>query len=273
MLMKHQPALVLWSLLIFSLALTSGGPLVADPAFTIAGSGSNLPLTQKLLDGWTSNRVPRLVLPASIGTSGAIKAVLAGKVTLGLASRPLKPEEKDAGLVEHRYARIGIVIGAHEDVKETDITGKSLTAIYSAGKAFWADGKRIIVLARESGDSSMAVVERVVPGFQAASRSAAAQKRWEIFYTDQEAFAALRTISGSLGWADTTVLGEGRSDWHPLSFQGVAPTLAHLRDGTYPLVKDLTFVYKEPLPAEAAQFLAFCDSEAGREIRIANGAL
>lgn len=247
-------------------------PVVADSGLTLAGSGSNLPLTQKLLDGWTGTG-PRLVLPASIGTSGAVKAVLAGQLTLGLASRPLKAEEKAAGLKEMRYARIGIVLGVHAEVPDRNITGADLVAIYAGTKTTWADGRRIIVLARETGDSSVSVIEKLVPGFQSVNQESLRKKLWEISYTDGEAFEALTTTVGALGWADTTLLNQSRESWHPLTFEGVEPSLEHLKDGKYPLWKDLSFIYLDPLPEAARQFIEFCTTGAGIALLTKAGAL
>lgn len=246
--------------------------LAAEEPLSLAGSGSNLPLTQKLLDAWTGSSRPRIVLPPSIGTSGAVKAVREGKLVLGLASRPLTDEERASGLKVFRYARIGIVLGVHVDVPDQNITGAELTAIYAGTKTTWSNGKRIYVQAREAGDSSSAVLEQRIPGFRAARQESLAQKRWELSYSDGEAFKALQSVSGALGWADTTVLTEARSSWHPLKFEGIEPSWEHLQDGTYPLVKDLWFLYREPLPTEARRFLDFCTSKVGKALLAQNGA-
>lgn len=267
---------VLVSALVWIVGLAVFAPLgaSAQASFGIAGSGSNLPLTQKLLDAWTAALSrPSVALPPSIGTAGAVKAVLDGKLVLGLASRPLKAEERAAGLMERRYARIGIVIGVHADVPDQNLTGADLTAIYAGAKTAWSDGKRIYVVAREAGDSSTAVMERLIAGFQPARQQSLAQKRWELYYTDGEAFQALKTLNGALGWADTTVLSDGREFWHPVRFEGIEPSVEHLKDGTYPLVKDLSFIYREPLPSEAERFLDFCASKAGSAVLARWGAV
>ena len=59
-----------------------------------------------------------------------------------------------------------------------------------------------------------------------------------------------------------------------LSFNGVSPTPENIKNGSYPLVKTLSFVFlKENLPGVARTFLDFVQSKKGEEILRANGYL
>lgn len=69
-------------------ALVSPPPPVK---FVVAGSGTNLPITVKLAEEYTKISGVPCEVPPSIGSDGAIAAVKAGAVELGLLSRPPHP--------------------------------------------------------------------------------------------------------------------------------------------------------------------------------------
>jgi phosphate transport system substrate-binding protein len=258
---------------LFAVATLPGFAQSPSKTFTIAGSGSNIALTQELLDAYAEKTGARVLIPPSIGTLGAIKALQANALNLGLASRPLKAEEKASGLKELPYARLGIILAVHSSVPERDITGEDLVAIYKGTKNRWSSGKMIIVLAREAGDSSNLVLEKFVPGFKEALAEALAKKRWDVFYTDQEEFDATRATMNSLGLVDTSAILSLSPQVAALSFNGIKPELSEVESGKYPLWKDLSFIFKEPLPAVARGFVEFVESEAGGAVLRSHGAL
>lgn len=248
-------------------------PAIAQPApFLAAGSGTNLALTQVLLDAWARPQGLQMELPPSIGSQGAIRATLEGKLDLGLISRPLKDDERKAGLVEVVYARVGIVLAAHADVPDTNLDAPDLVDIYRGTKNTWSNGKTIYVLSREAGDSSNLVLEARVPGFSQALRESLAAGRWAVYYTDQAENQALLDTRGSLGITDTASMVTLGPTVKALRFQGVAPSLENLERGRYPLVKELRFVYRPPLRAAPRDFLLFVASEQGRALMRSAGA-
>src|SRR5690606_13013657 len=72
----------------------------------IAGSGSNLALVRAIARRHVElGRGAAPIVEESIGTGGAIAALRAGAIDVGLASRPLKESER-VGLVEVAHARV-----------------------------------------------------------------------------------------------------------------------------------------------------------------------
>ncbi len=191
----------------------------------------------------------------------------------GLASRPLKDSEKAAGLKQRPYSRIGIVLAAHGDVVDENISAAELVEVYKGTKNTWSNGKPIIVLARESGDSSNAVLELKVPGFKEALADALGRKRWDVFYTDQEENEAIRTTMHALGLTDTAALADLGAGVKALRYDGVEPSLGNVESGAYPLWKDLYFIFKEPIPEAAEKFMDFAGSAEGAALLRKHGAL
>ena len=229
-----------------------------DKALHVAGSGSNLPLTRALVRAYDG--APPVVHP-SIGSGGGVRALLDGAIGVALVSRPLKPAERERGLVATPYARIPVVVAAHADVPEATITGRRLVELYAGEETLWADGRRIFVLQREPGDSSHAVFGRQLPGFADANEEAYRVNRWRVLYHDAAMEEALGNTLGSVGLHAGTVAH--RPEIRTLAVDGVEPTPDAVADGTYPFAKDLAFVTVGKPMGAAKAFIDFVRSDAG----------
>lgn len=234
--------------------------------FTAAGSGSNLPITERLIEGYTKKSGQAITLPKSIGSGGAVKALMDNAIDLGLLSRPLKPSEVEQGLKQVPYARVAVVIGAHPSVVEGQITGDDLVSILKGNKTQWPNGENIILLSREEGDSTNEVLKKEIPGFTEALSDSLQNKRWQVSYTDAEEAQAITQTKNSIGFTDSAALAVEKYQIKPLLFNGSQPTIENVEKGTYKLYKDLYFVYKEPLSSEAQTFLEYVKSNEGQEI-------
>lgn len=243
-------------------------PPAQPVGLTVAGSGVNLGITRLLANAFTAEHPNiTIAIPGSIGTRGAIKAASEGAIALGLISRPLKDEEKAQGLVEHPYARTAIVLGAHPSVKDETISSEELVNIYRGAKTSWLDGNQIVVQAREQSDSGFLVLESTIPGFKEAYAESHEAKRWTLYFNDQEANQALASVPFAIGVTDLGMIATDRLAIKVLRFNGIEPSVATLRQGTYPLVRQLAFVYRNgSLSPEAKLFVDFVASKAGSDI-------
>lgn len=242
---------------------TDGGPGLLE----LAGSGSNLPLTRALAEAYM-NAAPgtRVVVHESIGSTGGVRAVLEGRIDIGLVSRPLRPEERDLGLRVEPYARVAVVFAAHPSVPDTRLDSATVLAIYNGGRTAWTDGSPIWVLLRESGDSGHTAVARVLPEFTRVTEQAYLDQRWPVLYSDAAMQGALLTTPGAVGVFDLGAIRAQNLPLKALPFEGVAPTPTFVRSGAYPLTKDLAFVTRDaPAPAGRA-FMTYVASDDGRRL-------
>jgi phosphate transport system substrate-binding protein len=240
---------------------------------TAAGSGVNLGITRILAEAFTKEH-PNITIdvPGSIGTRGAIKAVADGAITFGLISRPLTEEEKGLRLVAQPYAQVAIIIGAHPSVPDEGFTTRELIEIFKGTKSRWKNGHEIIVQARERSDSGFLVLENNIPGFREAYAESHAAKRWTIYFTDQDANRALSTTPYAIGVTDLGMISTEHLYIKVLKLNDIAPSPENLQNGTYPLSRQLSFLYrKDNLPQEADAFLRFVSSDTGRAILQSNG--
>jgi phosphate transport system substrate-binding protein len=274
--LRRSIGLLLWAA---ALNLLPSGVAVAGESaaapLIFAGSGTNLPITQLLAEAFRHHHpAVAIEVPTSIGSTGAVRAAAVGAIGLGLISRPLKPQEKALGLTSVPYARTAVVIGVHPTVMEDAITFDDLIQIYQGTKTRWSDGREIVVLTREPGDSSNEVLEQVIPGFKEVYAESHQAKRWATMFKDQEMNQALAKKPYAIGLSDMGAITTEQLPIKALQVNGVPPAAEDVRSGRYLLVKTLYFTYlPEKLPAEAKAFLDFVRSSEGAQILQANGYL
>jgi phosphate transport system substrate-binding protein len=250
-------------------------PAPAPQAPIIAGVGTGLLVASALVEAFgRTRRGGTLAVHGGIGPAATLRAVADGLVAVGLISRALRDQEKCWGLTILAYARTAIVCGAHPTVAEDDITGSDLVRIYQGVTTHWRDGRAIALLTREPGSGSIETLERAVPGFAAAYQASRQAKRATTLYSDEEMNRVMARTPATLGFTDLGAMADRHLPIKALRFNGVLPTLASVRAGSYPLVTTLAFAFVERgLPDEAAAFLEFVRSPDGEKILLARGCL
>ena len=233
----------------------------------LAGSGSNLPVTRALADAFEAAHAgSHVVVHASIGSTGGVRATADGAVDVGLVSRGLKDSEKDLGLRVVPYAHVAVVFAANRSVRSPGLSSAEVLDLYAGRHARWPGEIPVVVLQREEGDSSHLVAASAIEGFGDIDSEALDTQRWRVLYRDSAMLEALLSTSGSIGLID---LGAARSedlDLRILSLDGVQPTEANVLDGSYPMDKQLAFVVDDSLGELGREFIEFVFSPAGQEI-------
>ena len=244
----------------------------ADP-LVLAGSGSNLAATQLLIDAFKKIRPEIPIAPlTNIGSTGAVQAAADGVISLGLLSRPLKDKEKAHNLVLFPYARTPFVVGAHAGVVDDGITLSDLVNIYKGTKTTWKNGRTIVVLTREPGESSIDLLQEKVPGFREVYADSIKARRWTMVMKDEQMNERLMTTPDAIGFSDMGTIVAKKLNIKPLKLNGIAPTSANVRNGTYTLFKPLAFTCRnDRLTPEVRAFIEYACSSAGHEILEKNG--
>ena len=111
----------------------------ASGTVTVSGSSSVSPLMQKLIEGYnTVNPNVSIELQTSDSTTGMTDAIN-GMSDIGMASRELKQEELDAGLVNTVIATDGIAIIVNNESPITDLTTEQVRDIYLGNITDWSE--------------------------------------------------------------------------------------------------------------------------------------
>jgi phosphate transport system substrate-binding protein len=228
----------------------------AQEKIVIAGSGDSQMLLRHLADIFEKEHPGVSVdVPDSVGSSGGIKALLAGACDLARLARPLQDSEKEAGVSERVFALAPVVFVASGDVGDVrGLTREQVVAVYSGKISSWAEvggpESALFVASREKGDSSRRIIEAHIPAFGQISSPAG-----EIVYTTPELVEIFQTYGGVLGYAPLSMVHD--AGLTVMALDGVAPTPENVSRGTYPMVLSLSVAWMGSLSGPGREFVDF----------------
>lgn len=248
------------------LALVVAAGVQAE-TITIGGSGADLATMRLLGDAFqrTEPKVRLEILP-NMGSGGAVKGVLAGKLDIGLVSRDLKDEEKRHGLRKLHYARTPLVFAVARDNPQTGIGRARLIQIYTGRNMRWEHGAPIRLVLRPETDSDISVLKLGLPGMAAALTEAYQHRGLPIAVTDQDAADAMEAMPAAIGTSTLALILSEKRKLKALVLDGVVPSPATLASGAYPLAKELYFILPATPRPLIQRFIAFMQSRQGAAI-------
>ena len=248
-------------------------PLFATNTITICGTGDSQVLLKDLASAYEKkNPQIHIVVPNSIGSGGGIKRTFEGKCDLGRVARKIKKSEKKYGLKSIAFANSPVVFIVNPTVgKIENITTKNILDIYSGTVKKWENinktlNGKIYVARRETGDSSTAILSEKIEGFKDIKRFAG-----KILFTTQSTANILKKYKNSIGYLPLSVAKERKLNI--LKYNGVAPTIKNIQQGSYPIVLTFELVYKGELHHISKDFIGFIKTKEGSRIIKQHGAV
>ena len=203
------------------------------------------------------------------GSGSGIQAVSEGRCDIGLSSRALKDDEKASGLKETTLALDGIAIIVNPQNPVKDLSLEQIAKIYTGEITNWkdvgGDDAEIVLIGREAGSGTR-------DGFESITDTKdACQYRQELTSTGD----VITTVSqnpNAIGYAS---LASIKDSVKALTVNGVAPTEATVKDGTYLVQRPFVLVTKEgvALSETAQKFFDFATSADAASIISAAGAV
>jgi len=262
---------------LLAIALWAGpgsSPGLVGEVIRVNGSGAALDVMTLMNDAYRKlHPETRIEMHKPLGSSGAIKALLAGALDLAVSSKPLTPEQVSQGARSREFGRTPLVIVTEMSVPKTDITTRELEDIYTGTVRNWPGGEQIRVILRPLTDIDTAILRELSPGMSSAVDRAQAQPGMAIAVTDPESNDLIARTPGAIGASALCSLLVTKPPLTALALNGVAPGVGALADRRYPLAKDIRFVTKGDPSQTVAGFLAFIYSAAGRSIADKAGVL
>jgi phosphate transport system substrate-binding protein len=252
-------------------ALLPGVPpaQAGEPAATIRinGSGASFAFMKPLIDAYRAE-YPELSFEMEnpLGSSGAVKALLAGALDFAVISRPLRPAEREHGAMAREYGRTPLVMVTENQVPKSDISTGELERIYGGKVRAWADGEPIRIVLRPKDDTDTTILKGLSPDLAQAIETACVQPGMIVAPTDPESNAMVAKLPGALGASALCGLKGDHRPLNVLSLNGIPGTLATLADGSYPLTKIFYLVTTSRISESTAKFLDFVHSPRGRRI-------
>ena len=260
-----------WALVVLAVLFASWSRSAVAETIRISGTGGAIGTMRILGEAFrkTNPGIQIEILP-DIGSGGSIRAVLAGRLDIGLSARTLSGEERAEGVVETKYARTPFVFGVNSTLKITDLTLDGVAEIY-AGKRDWENGKRIRLVLRPHEESDIPVLRSMSPAMRAAVDIALRRKAMIVGMTDDDAADAIENVPGAFGGTTLSLVLSEKRTFSVLSLNGVVPSVRTMSDGSYPYCKTFFMVTMKNPSASVRRFIDFVRSPAGASILAKNG--
>jgi phosphate transport system substrate-binding protein len=256
------------------LPVTASGVLAADYQGTlrIGGTGAAFAtITQVAAAFQKKHPEVRFVFPPSLGSSGGIKAVIAGALDVGLNSRPLTAAERSHGLVVAEYARTPLLLVTSHRGAEINFTLKRIASLYDGEIQSYPDGAPTRVIMRPDVEIDIHLVRGLSPEIDAAIQRAQLREGMSVAVNDHDNAEMLVKTRGALGWMTMAQLISENLELTPLPIDNIQPNQANFASGKYPLFRTFSVVTgAHPTPLVKA-FLKFLTSAEGRAILLRNG--
>lgn len=233
----------------------------------LGGTGTDLGVMRIMADAFQKRSKGTIIdIQPSVGSAGGISATLAGALDIAISSRPLKAEERALGAREWAYAKTPLVFATDQKSPQTQLTSAEIIGIYDGTVTQWRNGSAVRIILRPETDSDTVILEKNIPGMDAAMKKAYQRRGPPIAMTDQTAADKIQMIAGAVGPCTLAlILGENRP-LKALVFNGIAPTVENIANGTYPMTKSLYLVTGPHPKAETQHFIGFMRSKEGRAI-------
>ncbi len=203
------------------------------------------------------------------GSGSGITNVLNGSVDIGLSSRALKAEEEEQGAVAHVVALDGVAVVVNPENTVADLTVEQIAKIFSGEITNWSElggaDAEIAVFGRESGSGTRSAFEEIVGVEDACAYT-------NEYSSTGDMVGAVAGNPNAIGYASLSAVDESVV---AVKVNGVAPSEATVKDGTYEIQRPFVMVTKEGTElSEAAQaFLDYATSAEVAEYIAAAGAV
>ncbi|MDK2563601.1 phosphate ABC transporter substrate-binding protein [Romboutsia sedimentorum] len=262
---KKIATLLASTVLIGSLAVGCGSSSSNNDAskVTVSGSTSVGPAMESIAEKFQEKNKDIAVEIQQVGSSAGIKNAIEGTSQIGMTSRDLKDEEKNAGLKETQIALDGIAIITHKNNEVKDLTIDQIKGIYTGKITNWKQvgGKDtpIVVLSREDGSGTR-------DGFQDKLGFKSEELIKEAQISDgsgniKSTVAGNKNAIGyiSFGYVDDSV--------NKLKVGGVALTPENVKANKYTMARPFILVNKEDAMTEqSTKLIDFILSDEGQKI-------
>jgi phosphate transport system substrate-binding protein len=230
-------SLLLWLMFL----LVACGPGDAG-GLTVTGSTSVTPFAEHLAELYQHAHAGVAINIQGLGSSAGIRAALDGVAEIGMSSRDLQPEEADK-LDQVVIARDALAVIVNPDNPITTLSSAQIQGIFGGQIRSWdalgGPPLPITVVSREAGSGTFSAFGELLmkgkPIATLALRQGSNGAIRQIVAQDPNAIGYI-----SLGIVDPTVKA--------LTIDSIEPSVAHVEEGTYKLVRPFLFVWRKGQP-------------------------
>jgi len=248
-------------------------PLIAARGVTLKGSDTMVILAQRWAEEYMNSHSGEVVQVTGGGSGTGIASLINGTTDICMSSRPMKPDEKkklrdryQTMGVELPVARDGLTIYVHESNPVKELTLEQLRLVYTGATTNWKQlggaDSRIVLYSRENSSGTYVYFkDHVLKG--------------------QDYAASAQTLPGTAAVVnavarDPNGIGYGGAAYakgirdcavrKDENTKAVLPGAATVKDGSYPVARDL-YLYTRVKPSgDAKKFIDFVLSDDGQSL-------
>jgi phosphate transport system substrate-binding protein len=278
----------LYSLLIATLLLSACSP-AAEPTVVptqppapseaglsgqlqLAGSTTVQPIAEKLAEAFMAKNPDLVIEIQGGGSSVGVTSAGEGTVDIGNASREIKSSEleKFPNLKVFTIAYDGIATVTHPETKLSSLSVEQVRDIFAGEITNFSEvggpDAPITVVSREEGSGTRAAFEELVMAYKDAageSQEKVITEKALLQQSNGQVRTTVATTPNSIGYLSFGFLDESTA---PVPIDGVEPSVANVKNGSYPIFRPLNMLTNGEPSELAKAFLDFILSEEGQAI-------
>jgi len=245
---------------------------------TLTGSTTVLPIAQAVADAYMANNSNVNIQVSGGGSGVGIQAIINNKVDIGMSSAAVsaaqQAQDPNMNIITIAHDGIAIIVNPANSIQS--ITLDQVKAIYNGSITSWSSvpgagvansNNQIVLVGRDSSSGTRTYFDQAVMLNTNDSLS---------MHEDNSNGAVLQEVAQtpgaigyiSIGYLDNTVkalpiqLANGTT---------IAPTVATVKDKTYPIHRDLYMITNGQPTGLAQDYLNYLLSPAGQQIVVAQG--
>jgi phosphate transport system substrate-binding protein len=249
-------------------------PLSAQEKVVLGGAGTLGDATEILAKAYKQKHSAETVevIPESMSTTGGMEGTKAGRLTIGIVTRPTNDKEKKEGLIYRAVARVPVVVGVHKSLPVNNLSESQVCDIFSGKIKSWKEvgggDSKITVLGRKKDDNNMEVLREKMACFKNLQLTTDAV----LLLRGTEILDSLNNRPGTVGVSTAGPVMMTRQNVKPTAIGGASPTLDAVRSNKYKFYNEIGFVTVGEPKGAAKRFIDFALSAEGEKLLEKQGA-
>lgn len=218
----------------------------------VTGSTSVGPYAGELATMFEQKYPGTMVSVIQVGSGPGIQAVINGTTDIGMSSRTLTSAEAANGLMTWKICDDGIAIIVNNNNSLTNLSSSQIKDIYAGNITNWqqvgGSNTPIMVVTREVGSGTRDGFQSLIMGSTNISASA---------ITQSSTGALLSYVAGDPSSIGYLSYGSVDNSVKALKVDGIAPSIATIKDKSYKLQRPFLYVTKGTPNAVAQAFINY----------------
>ena len=244
----------------------------------VSGSSTVMPLAEISAEEFNLLQDDYHVTVTSGGSGVGIVNVVEGRSAIAMSSRELHLVERQRyetptekfNVVTVGYDAICLIVSSKvHDSGITDLTKEELRRIYSGSISNWKElggpDEEIFAIGRKPGSGTRDTFDEIIMGSRESETPGVRNEAAE----SAEIKTAIQRSDNGIGYVGYSYIMRG--DSRVVSLDGVPPTIENIKNGSYPLARELYFITLGKPSSGAQAFIDYVLSAEGQKIAIENG--